>query len=152
MQAEKKRETPKDVKIYAIIAAVMIIGAVVYGNFSSDTNNTKSAKQAIPIISNEAKSLAIEEIEAYPMVKDADFKQKGKDITLVLIVGYATSNQQAKEFGDNFVRLVKSFSEDDPPKKDIGSGKYTYTVGVFYPNEKQVALGAKVSNATFISW
>ena len=34
----------------------------------------------------------------------------------------------------------------------IGEGIYDYVVGVYYPNEKQLASGAKAKNARRITW
>ncbi len=36
--------------------------------------------------------------------------------------------------------------------KEIGKGLYAYVVGVYYPDEKLVAMGAKVSFADHITW
>ena len=54
--------------------------------------------------------------------------------------------------GENFVRLCKTFIEDDSPGRTIGRGKYDYLIGVYYPNEKRVAQGAKSRVANRISW
>ena len=73
-------------------------------------------------------------------------------MNLVLVVGAATSEARAKQLGDNFVRMYKSLSDDDPPGPTIGAGKYDYLIGVYTPSEKQIALGAKVSFADRITW
>ena len=55
--------------------------------------------------------------------------------------------------GDDFVRLTKFFgSEEMPGGKHIGKGLYDYTVGIFNPDETEVATGAKVSFSRSISW
>ena len=105
-----------------------------------------------PEISDDAKNMAISVIKDYPLVRDAAIIQDGRKLSLVIIVSYATSEEHAKELGDNFVRLVKTFSEDEPPKKEIGEGIYDYLIGVYYPNEEEVALGAKVSFSPHITW
>ena len=67
-------------------------------------------------------------------------------------MGYATSVDYARQLGDHFVRMLKSFSDDDPPGKTIGSGKYDYLIGVYYPNEKAITQGAKARFADRITW
>ena len=98
------------------------------------------------------KTTAVASIRSYPEVKDAAISQDGNAISLVIVVGSATNPQRAQELGDNFVRMVKSQSQDTPPSKEIGTGIYDYLVGVYYPNEKQVAQGAKSRGAKRISW
>ncbi|MCF8145964.1 MAG: zinc ribbon domain-containing protein [Deltaproteobacteria bacterium] len=103
-------------------------------------------------ISDEIKESAIYEIKRNPMVKDAAIVQDGKDIRLAIIVGYATSERKAKELGDGFMRLVKGLSGDKFPGKEIGTGEYDYMIGVYYPDKKRVALGAKVRSSPHITW
>ena len=91
-------------------------------------------------------------IQDYPEVIDAVIVQEDQTISLVLLVGYATNTARAKELGDNFVRLYKSLSDDDAPGKSIGRGKYDYLIGVYYPDEKQIVLGAKARSADRITW
>lgn len=105
-----------------------------------------------PEIDEATKSMAIEGIMEYTLVRDAAISQKGKELSLVIIVDYAASEEYAKELGDNFVRMVKALSEDESPGKEIGTGIYDYLVGVYYPNEEGVCLGAKVSFSDHITW
>ena len=98
------------------------------------------------------KSLAVHEIKRSPRVRDASVALDGRTLSLVIIVEYATNESYAKQLGDNFVRLVKTFSDDDPPGQKIGRGTYDYLVGVYYPNEKRLVLGAKSRAADHISW
>ena len=98
-------------------------------------------------------SLAItSSIEAYPEVLDAATSKSGNSVSLVLIVRSATNTTRARELGDNFVRMYKGLSDDDPPGRSIGRGKYDYVIGVYYPNERPVAVGAKARGSTQISW
>ena len=86
---------------------------------------------------------------------DAHVAQKPGDlrkITLAIVVRAGTSERRAKELGDNFVRLFKALSDDDPPRKEIGRGKYDYLVGIYDTKEKNIAMGAKLDIATSISW
>lgn len=98
------------------------------------------------------KTTAINQIKAYPEILDAAIEQDGKDLSLVLIVEYGTSEEYAKQLGDNFVRMVKTFGPEPAPGKLIGEGMFNYLVGVYYPNGELVAMGAKVSFATHITW
>ena len=85
-------------------------------------------------------------------VLDAAVSQEGTDVSLVIIVRSATNKGRAEQLGDNFVRLAKTFSPDSSPGRSIGTGMYNYVIGVYYPNEKKLAAGAKARNATKISW
>ena len=73
-------------------------------------------------------------------------------MSLVLIVHPITNESHAKQLGDSFVRMFKSLSDDDSPGSSIGRGKYDYLIGVYYPNEKRVAQGAKSRTSSRISW
>ena len=70
----------------------------------------------------------------------------------MIIVIRGTTQPQARQLGDNFVRMVKSLRNDTPPGRDIGAGKYDYLIGIDYPDGTQVILGAKASFSTRISW
>ena len=83
---------------------------------------------------------------------DAAIGQDGSDVNLVLVVTALTSEARARELGDNFVRMTKSMSQDDPPTRSIGFGIYSYLVGVYYPDETLVAMGAKVQSSDRITW
>ena len=91
-------------------------------------------------------------MEAYDEVVDAATSKSGNSVSLVLIVRPSTSTTRAKQLGENFVRMYKSLSDDDPPGRSIGRGKYDYIIGVYYPNERPVARGAKARSSTQISW
>ena len=108
---------------------------------------------ATPTVSvADIRDMAISSIERYPRVREAAISQDGKTLSLVIIVDFATDPDYAKQLGDNFVRLTKSFLKDGVPGKQIGRGRYDYLIGVYYPNEQKVALGAKASSADRISW
>ncbi len=96
--------------------------------------------------------MAVPSIQEYVEVRDAAISQDGDTYSLVLVVDRATSTERAKELGDNFVRMVKSFGPDDSPGQEIGSGTYDYLIGIYYPDGEQVALGAKSRISTRITW
>ena len=87
-----------------------------------------------------------------PGVLDAAISERGNQISLVLIVHPITNEVGARQLGDSFVRMFKSLSDDDSPGSSIGKGKYDYLIGVYYPNEKRVAQGAKSRTSSRISW
>ena len=97
-------------------------------------------------------SMVVSSIEANREVVEAAISQRGDQVSLILIVRSATNKQRARELGDNFVRMFKSFSPDTAPGSVIGEGIYDYVVGIYYPNEKQLASGAKAKNARRITW
>ena len=106
----------------------------------------------IPIGQARAKNLAIQSIKQQPLVLDAAISQDGNTFSLVLVVNRATNQTGARQLGDNFVRMLKTFSDDDNPGREIGQGKYDYLIGVYYSDRTQVALGAKAAGATRIRW
>ena len=105
-----------------------------------------------PQVTAQEKQMAIDMIKEYEEVKDAAISQENETLSLVVIVEYGTSKVQAREMGDNFVRLVKTFTQDISPEKEIGEGIYDYIIGVYYPNQKEIATGAKSSIGGNITW
>ena len=113
----------------------------------------KPTTPAVPLLDEIAKQRAIHAIQQYPEVREAAITQKGRDVVLVVIVDHATSKARAKQLGDNFMRLVKTFSDAEPsPGVEIGRGVYGYLIGVYTPAKKRIALGAKVRTAPHITW
>lgn len=131
-----------------LLFAGFVVALIVVASGSEDAANQADT----PIISGDVQAIVITQIGGDPVVRDAAITQRGDDISLVLIVGYATSEAKAKSLGDNFVRLTKSLSQDTPPGRMIGRGIYNYLVGVYYPNEERLAKGAKVAFSDRISW
>jgi len=108
--------------------------------------------KSVPKITEDEKLLAITSIKEQSGVKDAAIEQENEEVSLAIIVEYGTSKERAKELGENFVRLVKTFSQDVNPEKEIGRGIYDYLIGVYYPNNKEIVMGAKASIARSITW
>ena len=104
------------------------------------------------MITSEIKGIATSTIAEYPEVLDASVAQDGTDVSLFLVVAPLTSETRAQELGDNFVRMVKTFSQDEVPGKIIGAGRYNYLVTVAYPGGETIAQGAKPRVAESISW
>lgn len=65
---------------------------------------------------------------------------------------YETSEQDAKQLGDNFVRLVKTISEEESPQKEIGKGIYDYDVRFSRPDNTPLVSGSKGRFSTHITW
>ena len=99
-----------------------------------------------------AQDLAIQAIKQESLVRDAAIRRDGDTFNLVLVVNAGTNVEAAKRYGENFVRLFKTYSDDENPGQDICTGKYHYIIGVYYPNEKEVAFGAKSSITPWITW
>lgn len=117
-------------------------------------------QEAHAILTESGKEMAISAITDYSEVLDAAVRQEGLQLSLALIVLSGTSEQRAKELGDNFVRLIKSLGfigtptgEQPPqPEKRIGKGPFTYLIGVYRPDESRIVTGAKVAGADHITW
>jgi len=107
----------------------------------------------LPSVPKDEIDFAVSGIENYNEVLDAAISQKGNDLSLALIVNNGTSSERAKELGDNFLRLtMSSISIENKPQKEIGESQYTYLVGVYYPDQSKVVMGAKVDFARRITW
>lgn len=110
-------------------------------------------RSEVPHLDSKTKEMAINGIKKSPEIIEALITQKGKDLSLVLIVPANTSREKAKDLGENFVRMVKIFSKKAPdPGNKIGKGIYSYLVSVYTKNEKKIALGEKVQTAENITW
>lgn len=96
--------------------------------------------------------MIVDTIKLEPNVFDAAISQEGKTLALAIIVSPAMSEGRAKQLGDNFVRMAKSFGPDDNPSKDIGRGRYDYRFGVKTLDGKTLAMGAKIDAASRITW
>jgi len=104
-------------------------------------------------VSQENINLAVSQIKLQSGVRGAAIVQKDNELSLVIIVDYNVAEKQAKELGDNFVRLTKSFVDvNHASGEEIGTGIYDYLITVAYINEQIVAQGAVVSTATHITW
>lgn len=113
-----------------------------------DSSNSPGVK-----LTSEQQRLALLTVRQQPRVRDAAIKQDGKNLSLVLVVDHATSEEHARNLGDNFVRAVKlASSAEPPPKKEIGTGVLNYQVGIYTPDEKPLARGAKVDSSPRITW
>ena len=175
-----RQDDPKNVETFkgllkAGIATVVFIGivvvvSIVYGLFSEgndesdrgssqDLNTTSqlrsesSASADSLTLTNAAKELAMNSILGYSGVHDAAISQEGDDLSLVIIVGCAITVNDAKDLGENFVRLVKTFGpESAPTGSEIGRGNFDYLVGVYCGNERKIVQGAKVKTSARINW
>ena len=116
---------------------------------------SKSCKEvSCDIYPEDLKDLVLPEIKNRRLVDDAAIGQDNCNLSLAIIVNPATNEVYAKELGDYFIRLTKSFAPGSPPpSKEIGKGVYDYLIGVYDAyTDKEIVLGAKVSNAHWITW
>ncbi len=144
--------------VLSLILVVLVAVATLAAEGDCEARNTPDTPErprptATPTVSvADIRDIVIASIEDYPRVRDAAISQDGKQLSLVIIVDYATDPDYAQELGDNFVRVTKSLLRDGGVGQRIGSGKYDYLIGVYYPDEREVALGAKVNSSDRISW
>jgi len=103
-------------------------------------------------LSESAKELAVEEIMRYPEVLGAAVEQKGRKLTLAVVVPFGSAESAARDAGDNFVRVVKSFGPEPAPAEEIGRGDFDYLVTVVYPDKTVIVRGAKASSSPRITW
>lgn len=109
---------------------------------------------ASTLLTNDQRETAVSGIEGYPEVFSASIGQAENHLYLVVVVKPDTSLRAAKNMGDNFVRMVKTFGPDTSPGKMVGRGKYHYhiKVKVTSPTIKTIASGYKRTNANGIDW
>lgn len=177
-QTPKQTGVPGWLKIVLIVSGVMLGIGVLAALFGEESSSDPAATPrptfthapthtpgpsptrrptATPLpvstaLSAELRASAVASITDDRRVVDAAIAQDGRTFSLVVIVGFATNEEYAKTVGDNFVRMVKALSDDENPGKTIGSGKYDYIIGVYYPNEAPVAIGAKARSSSGITW
>ena len=141
---------------FAVVCLLFLgctIAVVVMAGSGEDSPKPDTASAAVDAkLSADIKAMVLAGIEGYPAVLDVAVSQKGDDISLVLIVVPGTSESEAKRLGENAVRMTKSLSQDSPPGKTVGKGIYNYLVGVYYPDERVVAQGAKATFADRVTW
>ena len=113
---------------------------------------TPSQAGRVAPMTDDQKEVALLAIMEYQMVRDAAISQDGDRLSLAIVVSYAVNDSYARELGDNFFRLVKTFSEDAAPGKRIGQGTYNYLVTVVRPDSSVIVQGAKSRFAEDMKW
>jgi hypothetical protein len=113
---------------------------------------TATATPSVAPITDDQIEVAQQVIMEYQMVRDAAILQDDETVHLVIVVSYAANDTYARELGDSFVRLVKTFSEDAAPGQRIGQGMYDYIVTVARPDESVIVRGAKNRFAEDMKW
>ena len=115
------------------------------------TSSVPSSKNSAFILDPVSKEGIADTMKGYG-ARDIAILAVGNEVRLVYVVPFGTPKSRAKELGDNFVRLVKSLSNDDGPDKEIGRGKFTYDVAAITPDEKFLVRGTKLNTGTSIWW
>ena len=139
--------------LVAVFSAALLFSPLLPDSEPGGTSVAQeSPDPTAPILTASARQTAIGAISQYPEILDVGLSQDGEVLSLVLVVNGSISESRARELGDNFVRLVKTFSSDSSPGIEIGLGSFDYLVGVYTPTETEIALGAKSRNATRITW
>jgi len=105
-----------------------------------------------PEITKEEKHKATQKIKQQNEIIDAVIMQNDAKVKLVLTVREGTTKERAKELGESFVRLIKTFCRDHNPNKEIGIGVYDYMIEVYYPDKNELAIGIKDCMNKSISW
>jgi hypothetical protein len=129
---------------------ILLALAIVLGVFLSSMKDDRSTTRLMTAAEIETAVAGIS--RGFPEVLDAAVSQEGDDLSLALMVRDATSEVRAKELGDNFVRMVKTFGPDYSPTKALGRGAYSYAVIVTRADGSPIAEGAKARSSTRISW
>ena len=107
------------------------------------------------MIDHETKLMVERTIERMDHVRDSAIVRRGTTISIAVVVDYAVNPETSRLIGDNAVRMAKSMlfaGGEKAPGKAIGKGLYTYQIGVYRPNEDEVAVGTKDHDDDRIRW
>ena len=128
-------------------------------NMNYESNSVELSQEILypmsmmrPEITKEEKHKATQKIKHQNEIIDAVIMQNDAKVKLVLTVKEGTTKERAKELGESFVRLIKTFCRDPNPNKEIGIGVYDYMIEVYYPDKNELAIGIKVCMNKSISW
>ena len=83
---------------------------------------------------------------------DAAIGFKDDSINLAFGVPFGTTKEQAKQIGENFVRLTMSLSNDSNPDANLVKGEFSYMVGAYTPDQKWLVMGHKRATLPKITW
>ena len=122
----------------------------------SEKKTKPESNEPVPIMSQEEKELAVAIIVGYREVTAAEITQENSILDLVLVVKPGTGNTPAKKLGDQFIRTVKTVGPDENPptygNRQIGTGKFNYYIGIYYPDKTELLMGTKFAVDSTISW
>jgi hypothetical protein len=86
-------------------------------------------------------------------VTDASILRNGKKLSLVLVVKNYTTVLRARELCDSFIRLTMNrVKAENKPVEELGVSVNDYIIGVYYPDDLEIALGVKANDSIRISW
>lgn len=83
---------------------------------------------------------------------DAVIKIKEDSINLAFSVPFGTTKEEAKQIGENFVRLTMTLSNDENPNASLVKGRFSYMVGAMTPDQKWLVMGQKTSSFSKVIW
>lgn len=112
--------------------------------------NDETPTSTLPVDSETAE-LAVYEMEQRENITEATISQDGDTINLFLVLDKKIDPKKAQQHGANFVRLVKTLSQDKNPTKEIGPGAFNYFVRV-QTDDLALALGTKSKDESSITW
>ena len=144
-------------KLWCVGIGILALAAVACSGGSDLGTPVPPSESTGPLILTQtAKDMAITTIKGFPAVLDATVSQDEGDLSLEVVVECGTSETYAKNMGDNFARMIKTFGPEaaptDPTGSEIGTGDFNYLVKVFCGTDTDIALGAKDRNSPNIDW
>jgi predicted Zn finger-like uncharacterized protein len=100
------------------------------------------------------KRVLIREMEARYPVKHANIREEITGVILSLEVYSWCHEQEARDLGEDFLRLYVALSRDESkkPADRIGETKYDYRIGVAKSRNQFVTIGTKHSTSDGIRW
>lgn len=120
-----------------------------------EANKKDKPKEEMVTITDFAITTAVETTKQDTLVKDAYIEAKDNRILISIIVNAATTEEQAKEIGENAARQLAAFSGYKTPTKDyLGEiyDHYELMIGVGTGPNNIMVQGAKVTASPKITW
>lgn len=143
-------------KIGVLLGVVLFVSGVFMSNSEPALESSPAtSNQAMPRVESSIIEMTVNQMKQDPLVKDAYISVEGDRITLALQVNAATSEDKAKELGENFARLLASLSGAGAPTKEYLGGlwdSYTLQIGVGTGPDNFIVQGAKVPTGKTIKW
>lgn len=123
-------------KLWCVGIGILALAAVACSGGSDPETPVPTSESTGPLILTQtAKDMAITTIKGFPAVLDATVSQDAGDLSLEVVVECGTSETYAKNMGDNFARMIKTFGPEAAPTaptgSEIGTGDFNYLVRVF---------------------
>ena len=136
----------------AVLALIARARRAIAGLFTAED---EPAPGVPPLLRHAEREQALAQITGHPTVMDATLHQRGRTVTLELVVPATTPVATARQVGDDFVQMATALASAAPAPGAgirIRASDYDYIIGVRTPTDAKVAVGAKTTGSPRITW